>query len=396
MKHKQSSRLTALRWPLVVLVWVLSGQAMAFGEQGGDALPLMSPIVVERANSATLPELMGKLADERVVYVGETHTAWGDHLLQLEVLRAMAEQPGELALGVEWFQAPFQPVLDRYLAGEIDEATMLRETGYFERWRFDYRLYRPIVEFARERGIPILALNAPRELTSEISRVGINQLPEELRQQLPADYDFSDKAYEASLRETFRMHRRTDAGDDAEFQRFLEAQLTWDETMADNAASWLAASPQRRILVLAGKGHVSGGSGIPNRVTRRTGIDGKTVATFSATSPLFNTADYMVLANEQSLPPAGIMRVLLDERDGALYVKGFTADSPAESAGMREGDRIVAINGTEIGDYVDLKLLMLGQRPGSEIEVTVDRKGFFGGTRSTSTRFNLVAAGSPH
>ena len=38
------------------------------------------------------------------------------NLLQLEVLRAMAEQPGELALGVEWFQAPFQPVLDRYLA----------------------------------------------------------------------------------------------------------------------------------------------------------------------------------------------------------------------------------------------------------------------------------------
>ena len=62
---------------------------------------------------------------KRVVYVGETHTAWGDHLLQLEVLKAMATQPGELALGVEWFQAPFQPVVDRYLAGEIDEKAAL-------------------------------------------------------------------------------------------------------------------------------------------------------------------------------------------------------------------------------------------------------------------------------
>jgi uncharacterized iron-regulated protein len=136
----------------------------------------MTPIVVQMENSATLPELMTKLRSERLVYVGETHTAFADHLLQLEVLRGMASRPEGLALGVEWFQARFQPVLDRYLAGEIDEAEMLRQTEYYQRWRFDYRLYRPIIRFAREKGIPIIALNASQELTSEIRRVGINGL----------------------------------------------------------------------------------------------------------------------------------------------------------------------------------------------------------------------------
>ena len=68
---------------------------------------------------------MTKLRSERLVYVGETHTAVADHRIQLDVLRAMASRPEGLALGVEWFQARFQPVLDDYIAGRIDEAEML-------------------------------------------------------------------------------------------------------------------------------------------------------------------------------------------------------------------------------------------------------------------------------
>ena len=33
----------------------------------------------------------------------------------------------------------------------IEEEYLLRETEYFERWRFDYRLYRPIFRFARQQ-----------------------------------------------------------------------------------------------------------------------------------------------------------------------------------------------------------------------------------------------------
>jgi uncharacterized iron-regulated protein len=329
------------------------------------------------------------------VYVGETHDAYGDHLLQLDVLKAMAAQPGELALGIEWIQAPFQPAVDRYLAGEISEADFLRETEYYDRWRFDYRLYRPLVEFARENNVPIIALNASRELTGEISRVGINGLPEEMRAQLPDDYDFSDKAYEASLREMFRMHPSSDA-EDAAFQRFLEAQLTWDETMAQNVSAWLSGGKERRMLVLAGKGHINGRGGIPNRVTRRTGIAGQTVSTFNSASRLFNSADFLVLANERSLPPAGLMRVLLDERDGALYVQGFSDGSPAEAAGMRKDDRITAIDASPVSDYIDLKSLMLDRQPGEEIEVSVERRRFLGGTTAATVRFELTTAGSPH
>ena len=355
-------------------------------------MPVMSPIVVETKNSATLPELMAKLADERVVYVGETHTAYEDHLLQLDVLREMATQPGELAVGVEWFQARFQPVVDAYMAGEIGEAEFLRRTEYYERWRFDYRLYRPLVEFAKEEGVPLIALNASRELTSEIGRVGIDDLPDNLREELPDDYDFSDRHYENSLRTMFEMHPTSDR----KFEHFLQAQLTWDETMAQNVAGYLGGGDEKRMVVFAGKGHVAGRGGIPNRVTRRTGVQGATIVTFKPTARQFNTADYMILANEQVLPAAGIMRVLLDERDGGVFVKGFTPGSPAETAGVEEGDLILKINGVDVNNYVDLKLAMLDQRPGNEIELMIRRDTLLGGSRTENYRFDLVAAASRH
>jgi len=365
-----------------------------------DALPAMTPIVVETAGSMTVAELMGELRSERLLYVGETHNAYADHLLQLEVLRGMAAQPERLALGVEWFQARFQPVLDSYLAGDIDEAEMLRQTEYYQRWRFDYRLYRPIIRFARENGIPIIALNASRELTDAISRVGINGLSADLRDQLPDSYDVNDKDYEAKLHEMFLAHDSRGHGsgsDDSAFQRFVEVQLTWDETMAQHVAGYLNSNPEGRILVLAGKGHVGGRSGIPNRVTRRTGMQGRSIASFNPASRMFNTADYLVLANDQALPSPGLMRVLLDSREDGVFVDGFTHGSPAKAAGLEKGDLITAINGDPIRHFADVKIAMIDQAPGSDVEVTLKRDRLFGADEVETVSFQLAGPSpSPH
>ena len=348
----------------------------------------MAPIVVQPGKTATLPELMTKLRSERLIYVGETHTAFADHLVQLDVLRGMASRPEGLALGVEWFQARFQPVLDAYLAGEINEADMLKQTEYYDRWRFDYRLYRPIVQFAKDKGIPIIALNASRELTSAIGRRGINDLPGELRDELPDSYDISDKAYEEALRDVFAMHQRGD--DDGAFNRFVEVQLTWDETMAQRVAEYLNANPAGRMLVLAGKGHVAGRNGIPNRVTRRTGIRGVTIGSYDSASRHFAESDYLVLIPDQALPPAGLMRVLLDTRDEGVFVKGFSPNSPARIAGVEEGDRLMSINDVPIRHFADVKIAMIDRQPGDEITVTLKRDSLLRGERTVSYKIELA------
>lgn len=342
-------------------------------------------IVVESAKSATLPQLAATLGGERLVYVGETHTAYADHLLQLAVLRGMATDRQGLAIGVEWFQRRFQPVLDDYLAGRIDEAAMLRGTEYFDRWRFDYRLYRPIMRFARDNGIPVIALNASAELTGEIRKVGVDALTGPLRSELPASYDFSDKDYEASLHETFRLHQ----AEDRQFQRFLEVQLTWDETMAERVSAYLDEGPGNRMLVLAGRGHIAYRHGIPNRVTRRTGLIGKTVATLAAGIGPAAANDYLVLTDERQLPPAGLMHVLLDDDGKGVLIKGFTPDSPAEAAGVRDGDQLLSIDGAAVERFADVKIAMIDRRPGDEVVLQVRRKGLFGRQKTVDLRFKL-------
>lgn len=346
--------------------------------------PLGTALVVETATEPSLSQILARVRQERLLYVGETHTRNADHLLQLAVLKSLP--PAQAALGVEWFQARFQSALDEFVVGRIDEAEMLRRTEYFSRWGFDYRLYRPILQYAREHHIPIIALNASRELTGAIRDSGIEGLGPDMRQQLPDSYDYSDQAYDRLLREVFDQHRR----EDADFQRFREVQLTWDETMAQNVARYLEEHPRRQMVVLAGRGHITARHGIPNRVTRRLGIRGVVVLSHDPHRPARTQADYLVLDQERPLPPPGMMGALLDIQKG-IVITGFTPGSAAKAAGLEKGDRIVAVDGRDVEDYVAFKLMMLDKKPGDRVMVTVEHKGWLVGQQRKTVEIVLKA-----
>ena len=53
------------------------------------------------------------------------------------------------------------------------------------------------------------------------------------------------------------------------FERFLEVQMLWDETMAQTAADYLAANPGKTLVILAGTAHVGYVDAIPRRLWRR-------------------------------------------------------------------------------------------------------------------------------
>lgn len=349
------------------------------------------PIVIDLEKTATLSTLMESLAQERVVYVGETHTAYGDHLLQLEILKGMQAQQGNLAIGVEWFQWPFQEHLDAYLAGEITEAGMLDKTGYYERWRFDYRLYRPIVAYAREKGIPLIALNAPAELTSAISSADNEALSGELHEMLPDSYDFSDTDYRRRLESFYSEH--PDSG--GSFEGFLQVQLTWDESMAQRVSEYLKSDPDNRMLVLAGSGHVEYRSGIPARVTRRTGVRGKTVLMPKYPVSDKRVADYLLLAEPAVLPESGVFGAFLDTKGDGIVISDFTQGSTGSKAGMQKQDRILAIDDNAISNYADLKLAMLDKRPGDEITVELERPAESGEPERLSLRVELGSREQP-
>ncbi|WP_227817417.1 ChaN family lipoprotein [Nitrogeniibacter aestuarii] len=371
-----------------VLVTTMSLGTVACGAMETAQAPddtAMDPPVLSVGETPRLQQMLAALPDDRIVFVGESHTRYDHHLVQLEVLKFLHRRHGDVALGVEWFQTPAQPALDDYLAGRITEAQMLDRSGYFDRWRFDYRLYRPIIEYAKHNGIPIIALNAPVELTRKIGQDGLGALPADERATLPAEYGPVKEGYRTRVKAAFDAHPPQGQS----FDHFFEVMQTWDETMAQRAADHLAAHPGRRMVVLAGSGHVMYGDGIPDRLERRTGIRGTRLLVGAELVGEADVADFIVLSREQVLPPAGKLGAFLDTTGDSVKVQGLVDDSPLKPVGVGEGDVIVAIDGIPTPTFADLKLALLDKAPGDKVTVRYRSAGWLSGEDEDSVEIAL-------
>ena len=324
----------------------------------------------------TIPfnDLIQRLLSKRVVLVGEIHDRYDHHLNQLALIRALHARDPNIGIGVEWFQQPFQPVLDAYLSGRIDEAEMLKRSGYYDRWRYDYRMLRPILVFAKENRIPVLALNAPVEITQKVAQGGLEALTDKERAQLPKHINPPESSYLQRLRKVFTSHGAHGASE-GRFENFALVQRIWDETMAANAVEFLQANPRYRLMVLAGSGHMSDRMGIPSDIART--IPAQQIATVM-THDVGDTStrqfDYFVLSPQpHQLPPTGKLGAWFEPDTRGLQVCKLASKGAAEQEGMLVGDRLIKINNTSIRSMSDLLSILAGFNAGDTVQVTLER-----------------------
>ena len=219
--------------------------------------------------------LIRELAKAQVVYLGETHDSAKDHEIQLKIIQELHNRNSKIAIALEMFQRPFQGVIDNYLAGKITEAQFLQQSEYEKRWGFPWELYAPILRFAKEKQIPVLALNTNSEISRKVARQGLESLTPEERKQIPPESEIrtDNKEYRQMLLAAFEQHQSAGHGNSSSAERFFLAQVLWDETMAETIANFVQANPNHQVIVLAGQGHIVYGYGIPSRVARR--LEGK-------------------------------------------------------------------------------------------------------------------------
>jgi uncharacterized iron-regulated protein len=339
----------------------------------------------------TLPpgKLAARLETKRVVFVGETHTRYGDHLNQLEIIRRLHQLDPNLVIGVEYFQQPLQSKVDDYIAGRITEHEFLVDTSYFKNWGYDYRLYAPIFRFAREQRIPVRALNVPGDLPPAVAKGGIAALSEQQRAYLPKEIGPADADYRQRLREVFQEHGP--AKPDA-FDHFVQAQLVWDEGMAQSAAAYLNKNPDRHMVILAGSGHLEFGSGIPKRLERQIHMSYAIVLN-SGVEMEPHVADYILLSKPEELPPAGVLGASLEEKSGECRIRSLVPGGAAEKAGLKRKDVLVEIEGQKVSTVADMRLILWDKKPGDRLRVSVKRTRRFGAAETHSFEVELTASG---
>lgn len=223
-----------------------------------------------------LQTVLKQLAIADVVYLGETHDRQNDHDAQLEIIQTLwlnsQASSGKVccAIAMEMFQRPYQSVLDRYLANKITETQLKELSQYPKRWGFPWEYYSPILRFAQEKRLPVLALNTPSEVTRKVARSGLNNLTVAERRFIPpiSAIRAEPETYRQEMRQVYEeIHQGK--SNSSQFDRFFLAQVLWDETMAETISQFLQKHPQTQVIVLVGQGHVAYRYGIPDRVARR-------------------------------------------------------------------------------------------------------------------------------
>ncbi len=326
----------------------------------------------------TLSNAIEAAASKKIVYVGEYHDRFSNHAVELRVIRELFGKNKKLAIGMEMFQRPFQQFLDEYIAGTIDEREFLKKSEYFKRWVFDYNLYKPILDFARQEKIPVIALNMRREITDKVAAGGLDSLTEEERKEIPARMDFSDLDYRERLKSVFEQHEAQE-GLKTNFDFFFQVQILWDETMAQSVDEYLKKNPYRQMIVLAGSGHLMYGAGIPTRAHRRNGLDYTIILNDADIDQ--DIANYVVFPQSLDGVTAPKLMVLLKEEAGKLKITGFAKGSVLQQAGLRAGDTLLSLDNTPVSSVEDVRLVLFYKKSGETLRVRASRKRFLLGEK---------------
>lgn len=344
-------------------------------------------------------ELLAQAARADVVLLGESHDSFDHHRWQLQTLAALHASRPRMVIGFEMFPRRVQPVLDRWVAGELDEQAFLKAAEWRTVWSFDPNLYLPIFHFARMNRIPMVALNVDRGLTRAVSAKGFAAVPAAEREGVTPPAPPSD-AYVESLFESWIAHlpagglkeQPKPARSDPEFQRFVESQQVWDRAMAQGIAEARKRDADALVVGIMGSGHVVNGHGVPHQL-RDLGV--KQVVSFVPWDRGDDCARLVAgVADAVFGMPAPLGKVaqrarlgVMLERDAAgVRVAKVEKGSVAEAAGLREGDVIAEAAGVGVNQAGELAELVQRQAPGTWLPLKVKRE---------STNLEVVAKFPP-
>lgn len=244
--------------------------------------------------------MLADLLTVPVVYVGEKHTSAAHHAFQLRLIRALHSRFPQLTVALEMFDRSYQDVLDLWSAGKLDEDDFLRRSHWYANWRFDYALYRDILEYAREHRLRLVALNLPFNIPPKIRAGGLEHLSTYEKGFLPVEVDTTIAAHREYAQRVFGMHEFKAS---VRFEDFYLAQCVWEDVMAESVAAGLGDG---RMVVLAGNGHIQYKYGIPERAFKRNRAAYRTIYQASqgeAIDP--SVADYIIAPFQQEFWPSG-------------------------------------------------------------------------------------------
>lgn len=200
-------------------------------------------------------QLAKRLQKYDVVFFGEFHDQGEIHAAEAELLQAMHKLQGDkLALSMEMFEADNQDKLDKFLAGDLSEEDFLATSRPWPRYKTDYA---PLVNFAKEQKMPVLAANVPRFLAAHVAKNNgsVAGIEEQYLQILPKHTYAPEGAYKDKF---YAQMTSPEAPMKMPLQRLAAvyaAQCLKDDKMAESIAAFSDAHKEMQVLHINGCFH---------------------------------------------------------------------------------------------------------------------------------------------
>ncbi len=340
-------------------------------------------------------DVVAAAAKAEIVLLGEAHDQADHHRWQLSVLAGLLAKADNLVVGFEAFPRSVQPALETWVEGDWSRDTFLEEVRWSEVWGMEPELYLPLFDFARLYRLPMVALNVERKLVSRVGQEGWAAVPADEREGL-GDPQPASKAYRLSLGKVYQQHipskpKDGEHGSEGEeltleevmalpaFDRFVEAQLTWDRAMAEALADARARTGAPQVVGIVGSGHLQNGYGIPHQLADL-GIEDVAVllpvtpeAACADPDPGLADAVFVIDRQDGGRGPRPRLGVIIETAEDGVLIRDVAEGSVAAAAELQAGDLVREAAGQELERHGQLIEIVQRQAPGTWLPLRVQR-----------------------
>ena len=226
--------------------------------------------------AVTADQAADVLQNYDVIFMGEWHDHTGNHVAEMALLRALYARTPDLALSMEMFERDVQSVVDDYLAGRIGEDNFRRRG---RAWGNYAESYRPLVEYAKDHRLPVIAANVPASIVRCVGLEGptyLARMAPDKRGQAAAELHLQDGPYKDKFMrflEESGSHGpeadKTPEQKKEEADRSFASQVARDDTMAESIFQSLQKNPARKVVHVTGAFHVEEALGTVERLKLR-------------------------------------------------------------------------------------------------------------------------------
>jgi uncharacterized iron-regulated protein len=241
----------------------------------------------------TIDKIVTDMADTDVLFFGEEHNDSAAHYLENKIFRALhAQYANKIVLSMEMFETDGQLTLNEYLQGFINEDRFARDIRLWS----NYKDYRPMIEYAKQNKIPVIAANPPRRYVNLVSRRGmksLDSLSKNAKKLLPAlPYDTLMGRY----REKFMDVMKESPGGGN--PNIYYSQSLWDAGMSYSIYKFLKNNKNKKIFHCVGGFHTEEKLGTAAQLKMRNKkLKNLNIACFS--DAFFNNPDPMAIGWEK-------------------------------------------------------------------------------------------------